>query len=60
MIGKTVGGVTGFIRQGGTYYVYATVATDTGNPASGIASVKANVEGVTTGQTAVALVAAET
>lgn len=56
-IGKTVGGVTGFIKQGGTYYVYATVAADTGNPASGLATVKANVEAITAGQTAVALVA---
>jgi hypothetical protein len=56
-IGKTQGGVTGFVKQGGTYYVYATVAADTGNPASGLASVKANVETVTSGQTAVALVA---
>jgi hypothetical protein len=56
-IGKTVGGATGFIKQGGTYYVYATVATDTGNPASGIASVTANVTTVTVGQTSVALVA---
>jgi hypothetical protein len=56
-IGKTVGGATGFIKQGGTYYVYATVATDTGHPASGIASVTANVTTITTGQTAVALVA---
>lgn len=56
-VGKTVGGATGFIKQGGTYYVYATVAADTGNPASGIATVNANVEAVTAGQTAVALVA---
>jgi hypothetical protein len=56
-IGKTQGGATGFVKQGGTYYVYATVAADTGNPASGLATVKANVETVTSGQTAVALVA---
>jgi hypothetical protein len=56
-IGKTVGGATGFIKQGGTYYVYANVAADTGNPASGLATVKANVETVAAGQTAVALVA---
>ncbi len=56
-IGKTIGGATGFVKQGGTYYVYATVAADTGNPASGIASIKANVAAVTAGQTAVSLVA---
>ena len=52
-IAKTPGGVTGFVQQGGTYFVYANVAADTGNPASGLATVKANVEEVTTGQTAV-------
>lgn len=56
-IGKTVGGAAGFLKQGGTYFVYATVGADTGSPASGIASVKANVETITTGQAAVALVA---
>ena len=38
--------------KSGTYYVYANVA-DSGNPASGIASVKANVSAITSGQTAV-------
>ncbi|HSS34191.1 MAG TPA: hypothetical protein VLL27_13005 [Solirubrobacterales bacterium] len=56
-IGKTVGGATGFVKQGSTYYVYAAVAADTGNPASGIASVSANVETITTGSTAVPLTA---
>jgi hypothetical protein len=56
-IGKTIGGATGFVKQGATYYVYATVAADTGNPASGTASVKANVETITTGSTAVPLAA---
>jgi hypothetical protein len=46
----------GFVKQNGTYYVYAN-ATDTGSPASGIASIKANVSTITTGQTAVSLVA---
>ena len=55
-IGKTAGGTTGFIRANGTYYIYAN-ATDTGAPASGIATVRANVNNVTTGQTAVTLVA---
>ncbi len=55
-IGKSQGGTAGYIRKGGTYYVYANVA-DSGNPASGIASVKADVQAITTGQTGVALVA---
>lgn len=55
-LAKTQGGVDGYVTSKGTYYVYASV-TDSGNPASGIASVKANVSTVTTGQTAVSLVA---
>ncbi len=51
---KAQGGVGGYIRASGTYYVYASVA-ESGNPASGIASVKANVSAVTSGQTAVSL-----
>lgn len=57
MVAKTLGGVTGFVRKTGTYYVYANVSADTGNPASGLATVKANAAELTTGQTAVALVA---
>jgi hypothetical protein len=53
VISKTTPYLPGFIRQAGTYYVYANV-TDAG---SGVASVTANVSTVTTGQTAVALVA---
>jgi hypothetical protein len=56
VIAKTAGGTPGFVRQGGTYYIYAN-ATDTGSTASGISTVTANVTTVTTGQTAVALVA---
>lgn len=56
-IGKTQGGASGFVKQGGTYFIYASVAADTGNPASGIATVKANVEAVTSGQAAVTLTA---
>ena len=55
-IGKTAGGSTGYINASGTYYVYGA-ATDSGAPASGIATVTANVTTVTTGQTAVPLVA---
>lgn len=53
-IGKTQGGTPGFIHQGGTYNVYANV-TDSGKPASGVASVTANIATVTTGQSAAPL-----
>ncbi len=56
VISKTVPYLPGFIRQGGTYYVYANVA-DGGCAPSGIATVRANVSTVTTGSTAVALAA---
>jgi hypothetical protein len=56
-IGKSVGGATGFLKQGGGYFVYANVAADTGNPPSGIGSVVANVNNITSGQTAVPLTA---
>jgi Bacterial Ig-like domain len=55
-IGKTAGGIAGQIKKGATYYVYAN-ASDTGNPASGVATVTANVNSLTTGSTAVALTA---
>jgi hypothetical protein len=47
----------GFIKQGGTYFVYAQVAPDSGSPASGILAVTADVAEVTTGQGATPLVA---
>jgi hypothetical protein len=53
-IGKTAGGFAGQIKKGATYYVYANVS-DTGNPASGVATVTANVSSITAGSTAVAL-----
>lgn len=52
LVTKTQGGVTGFVRKGGTYFVYANVSADTGNPASGLATVKANAAELTSGQTA--------
>jgi hypothetical protein len=55
-IGRSTAYDTGFIAQGSIYYVYANVS-DTGNPASGIASVAANVSSITSGSTAVALTA---
>lgn len=54
VIGKTAGGINGQIKKGATYYVYANV-TDTGNPASGVSTVTANVSSITSGSTAVAL-----
>ena len=55
VVAKTQGGVTGFIRKGGTYFVYANVAADTGSPASGLAGVNADVSNFTAGAAAVAL-----
>ncbi|MBI2238936.1 MAG: hypothetical protein HYU54_10500 [Actinobacteria bacterium] len=54
VIAKTTGYLAGFIRQGGTYYVYANVA-DSGNPPSGVATVTADVSLITSGQTAAPL-----
>lgn len=48
--------LAGRIKQGGSYRIYAN-ASDTGNPASGIATITADVSAITTGQTAVALTA---
>lgn len=53
-IAKSAGGTPGFVKQGGTYHVYANVS-DTGNPASGVGTVTADVSLVTGGQTAAAL-----
>jgi hypothetical protein len=50
-------GSAGYVKQGQSYFVYANV-TDTGNPASGISSVTANVCNVTsTSCSAVAMTA---
>lgn len=54
VIGKSQGGVPGYIRQGGTYMVYANVG-DSGAPPSGTSSVTANASAITSGQTAAAL-----
>jgi hypothetical protein len=54
-VGKASGGATGFVKQGGAYFVYAKVAADTGNPASGLATVAANVASLSAGSTAVPL-----
>lgn len=47
---KSNGGLTGAIRQGGGYYVYAAVV-DPGDPASGVSTVRADVSSITTGST---------
>jgi len=53
-VAKAEGGAAGYVRAGGNYRVYANVS-DSGNPASKTASVKANLSALTAGQTAVAL-----
>jgi hypothetical protein len=50
-IQKSQGGIADTIKQGGTFYVYAN-ATDSGNPASGVASLTASVANVATVSTA--------
>lgn len=54
VIAKTVGYSAGYIKQGGTYYVYANI-TDGGNPASGVSTATVDVSSIDSGQTAVAL-----
>ena len=56
VIAKTTGYLTGSIKQGGAYYVYASVS-DTGSPPSGVASVTSDVRAITPTGTAVTLVA---
>ncbi|HEY2056646.1 MAG TPA: hypothetical protein VGH14_22145 [Solirubrobacterales bacterium] len=54
VIGKSQGGVPGYIHQGGAYNLYAAVE-DSGAPASGVSTVTANANAITTGQTAATL-----
>src|SRR5207249_4794019 len=54
VIARTTGYLAGKIKQGGTYYVYANV-TDSGNPASGVNSVHADVSNITTASTSITL-----
>jgi hypothetical protein len=55
VVAKTAGYTPGYVKQGGTYYVYANVS-DTGNPASGVATVTANMSSIdSAGATNVAL-----
>ena len=55
-IARTTAGATGSIRAGASYYVYASIS-DTGNPASGVASVTANVSALTNSGSNVVLTA---
>jgi hypothetical protein len=52
IIAKSGGGDPGYIRQGGTYYLYSTVG-DSGNPAAGVASVTADASAISPAQSAV-------
>lgn len=56
VISKTAQYWPSYVKQGGAYYIYAQV-TDGGAGPSGVNTVTANVSSVTTGETAVALVA---
>jgi hypothetical protein len=53
---KTAGGDGGYVKKSGTYYVYADV-NGSGSPPAGLASVRADVSSITSGQTAVAMTA---
>jgi hypothetical protein len=53
-IAKSTGGEQGYIKQAGTYRVYANMA-DSGNPAAGVGTVTADAGAITTGQTAAAM-----
>jgi hypothetical protein len=57
LVAKSLGGATGYVHKGGTYFAYANVSADTGNPASGLATVKANLGEITSGQTEAVLTA---
>lgn len=54
VIAKTAGGDSGFVKQNGTYFVYANVS-GAGSPPTGLSTLTADVSNVTTGQTAVAM-----
>lgn len=54
VVAKTIGYATGYLKQGGTYYVYANV-TDSGSPPSGTATVTADTSTFDAGQTGVPL-----
>ncbi len=49
VVAKTLGGKKGHVRPGGSYYVCASIGADSGNPASGLQGVTADVANLTTG-----------
>lgn len=53
-IAKSTGGEAAYIKQAGTYRVYANM-TDSGNPAAGVGTVTADASAITVGQTAAAM-----
>ncbi len=56
VIAKTAGGTPGYVKQGGTYYIYANANDTAGTTGTHVVSaVTANVTNITTGSTAVAL-----
>jgi hypothetical protein len=54
VVQKVEGGASGYIRQGGSYRIYATV-TDTGNPASGLKDASGEISAISSGQSTSAL-----
>ena len=59
VINKTLGDKPGFVKQGGTYFVYANANDAAGTTGTHVVStVTANVTNITTGSTAVALTTA--
>jgi len=54
VIANTSGGSVGYVKAKGSYYVYAQVV-ESGNPASGTESVKADLSSITSGASAVTL-----
>jgi hypothetical protein len=56
VIAKTAGGASQYIRQGASFYLYASLR-DGGNPASGTVTATADVSSISTGQTATRLLA---
>ena len=57
VVARSSSSTPGFIKQAGTYFVYARVSPDTGSPASGTLAVTADMAEVTTGLSSVPLVA---
>ena len=53
-IAKSAGGNGGYIKRGGTYYVYANVS-GSGTPPAGVSSLTSDVSNITAGQTATSL-----